>query len=91
MHKVVIKQSFQDYLSGKEVEATFLSGTPEHVWPGEEVLAFKDSVAATSDVPVPTSQFSHTIGIEGTVTEVIHSKTPEAEKIDHPVIKVVKR
>jgi hypothetical protein len=89
--KVIIKQDFHDYLNGKEVEATFVAGTPEEVWPGEPVLAFQDSVAANSDMPVPTSQLSHVIGIEGTVTQVLHSKTAESAHLDEPVIKVVKR
>jgi archaeosine-15-forming tRNA-guanine transglycosylase len=89
--KVVIKSDFHDYLEGKEVEAAFVSNHPDQVWPGEHVLAFKDSVAATSDIPVPTSQLSHTIGIEGTVTQVVHSKLPEQENVIHPIIKVVKR
>ena len=88
--KAVIRQNFQDYLAGKEVEASIVSHSKKEVWPGERVMAFKDSLAATSDIPVPTSELSHSIGIEGTVTQVMHSKTPSSEAIEHPVIKIMK-
>lgn len=91
LYKVIIKQDFHDYLDGKEVEATFVSRKPEQVWPGEHVLAFKDTAAATSDIPRPTADFSTAIGIEGTVTQVYHSKTAESSEIETPVIKIVKR
>jgi hypothetical protein len=68
--KVVIKDNFNDYLEGKEVKASFISQTKEQAWPGEHVMAFKDSIAAGTNVPVPKSQQSHFIGIEGTITQV---------------------
>jgi hypothetical protein len=88
--KVVIKQNFQDYLAGKEVEASVVSHPQKEVWPGERVMAFKDSLAATSNMPVPTSELSHSIGIEGTVTQVMHLKTPASDNIERPVVKIIK-
>jgi hypothetical protein len=70
--KVVIKDNFTDYLNGKEVKATFISQTKEQAWPGERVIAFKDAIAANTNVPVPKSQQSHFIGIEGAITEVVN-------------------
>jgi hypothetical protein len=72
--KVVIKDNFTDYLDGKEVKAAFISQTKEQAWPGEHVMAFKDAIAADTNVPVPKSQQSHFIGIEGTITEVMNDK-----------------
>jgi hypothetical protein len=88
--KVVIKQNFQDYLAGKEVEASIVSPSRHEVWPGERVMAFKDSLGATSDLPVPTSELSHSIGIEGTITQVMHLKSPASDTMERPVIKIVK-
>lgn len=68
--KVVIKDSFNDYLEGKEVKAAFISRTKEQAWPGEHVMAFKDAIASDTNVSVPKSQQSHFIGIEGTITKV---------------------
>jgi hypothetical protein len=73
--KVIIKDNFNDYLSGKEVKAAFISQTKEQAWPGEHVMAFKDAIASDTNVPVPKSQQSHFIGIEGTITEVVNDKS----------------
>lgn len=88
--KVVIKQNFQDYFAGKEVEASFVTKKDSEVWPGERVMAFKDSLAATSDIPVPSSEISHSIGIEGTITQVVQEKLPTSDTIQRSVIKIVK-
>ncbi|HEY0742032.1 MAG TPA: hypothetical protein VGD40_11250 [Chryseosolibacter sp.] len=85
--KVVIKDNFNDYLNGKEVKATFISQTKEQAWPGEHVMAFKDAIASDTNVPVPKSQQSHFIGIEGTITEVVNDSGARNTQF----VKVVKR
>jgi hypothetical protein len=85
--KVVIKDSFNDYLEGKEVKAAFISQTKEQAWPGERVMAFKDAIAADTNIPVPKSQQSHFIGIEGTITEVVNEKATTNTQF----VRIVKR
>jgi hypothetical protein len=91
MPKVVIRDNYNDYLQGKEVVATFIEAAHKPVWPGERVMAFKDSIAAKSDVPVPKSEQSHYIGIEGTVTKVLSDKTVDTRNDHALVVKVQKR
>jgi len=69
LHQVLIK-NFQDYLDGKEVEATAKLKENKVLQPGDHVLVFKDSLAATSTLSVPRSKQDLSIGIEGTVTQV---------------------
>ena len=69
LHQVLIK-NFDEFLSGKEVEATAQFKDSAVIAPGERVLAFKDSIAATSSVAVPRNRQDHSIGIEGMVTAV---------------------
>jgi hypothetical protein len=54
-------------------------------------MAFKDTIAARSDVPVPKSQQSHYIGIEGTITKVLSEKTTETAHDNTLVVKIQKR
>lgn len=90
MPKVVIRDSYNDYLQGKEVVATFIDPSRNAVWPGERVMAFKDTIAAKSDVSVPKSQQSHYIGIEGTVTKILSDKTVETKNDPALVVKIQK-
>ena len=82
---VVIKDSFKDYLEGKEVKAAFVNQSKEQAWPGEHVMAFKDAIAE-STASVPKSQQAHFIGIEGTITEVVN----DAASKNTQFVKVVK-
>ncbi len=68
--KVIIKDNYAEYLNGKEVKASLVSSASSPLQPGAHVIAFKDSIAAASEVPVPKQQQAHYIGIEGTVTQV---------------------
>lgn len=68
--KVIIKDAYSEYLEGKEVKAALADSSSAPLQPGAHVLAFKDSIAAATDVPVPKQQQAHYIGVEGTVTEV---------------------
>jgi hypothetical protein len=68
--KVVIKDNYEAYLSGSEVKAALVDSSSTPLQPGQHVLAFKDAIAATTDMPVPKRQQSHYIGIEGTVTQI---------------------
>lgn len=68
--KVIIKDNYNEYLNGKEVTAALAGSSSAPLQPGAHVIAFKDSIAAATDVPVPKQQQAHYIGVEGTVTEV---------------------
>lgn len=70
MPKVVIKENYTAYLNGKEVTASLVGPVAAPLQPGAHVMAFKDSIAAASDVPVPKAQQAHYIGVEGTVTGI---------------------
>ena len=60
---------YHDYVEGKDVVCS-----SSLLQPGEHVMVFKDTIAATSSVPVPhSSQHSDSIGVEGIVTAVQHS------------------
>lgn len=68
MMKQVLIKAFHQYLDGEEVEAR--TEASEALHPGDKVLAFKDSISATSDVSVPRSSQHSAIGIEGIVVDV---------------------
>jgi hypothetical protein len=69
LHQVLIK-NFNDYVEGREVEARVEIKGNKLLHPGERVLAFKDSLAAVTSLPVPREKQDHTIGVEGTITAV---------------------
>lgn len=69
LHHALIR-NFDDYLAGREVEATVRLKNNETILPGEHIIATKDTIAATTDVPVPAGKIDQVMGIEGTVTEV---------------------
>lgn len=71
LSKVIISGNYHDYLEGKEVVATILETANNSVSPGEHAMAFKNTIAAKSDVTVPKSEQSHYIGVEGTVTGIL--------------------
>jgi hypothetical protein len=68
--KVIIKDDYNEYLEGKVVKAALASSASAPLQPGTRVIAFKDSIAAATDIPVPKQQQAHYIGVEGTVTEI---------------------
>jgi hypothetical protein len=70
--KVVIRSNYNDYLQGKEAVAEFLDPAAKVVWPGERVMAYKHCIASETGIPVPKKEQSHYIGIEGTVTRILH-------------------
>ena len=83
--KVVIKDNYSDFLSGKEVEATIVSGK-QPVEKGMHVMGFHNSLAVRSGLSVPREKQSHYIGVEGMVTDINYSSSG-----DHQTqIKVVK-
>ena len=86
LHYAVIK-NFGDYLAGREVEATIHLKNNESVSPGEKVLAIHDSIAATTDLPVPRSKQDEVIGIEGTITEV--RTGPSGSRIEKVIVKKI--
>ena len=86
--KVIIRDSYNDFLDGKEVRAT-LTGSKHTPITGERVMAFKHTIAAETDVTVPKSQQSHYIGIEGTITGIRDDVSVKGNS-HHPVIMVKK-
>jgi hypothetical protein len=84
--KVVIKDSYSDYLSGKEVEATVVS-EKLHVEKGMHVMGFHNSIAVNTAFSVPKEKQSHYIGVEGMVTEI---NQPVSSGGKAPKVKVVK-
>lgn len=88
--KVVIKDNFNGYLIGEEVKAAVVGSAAVPLQPGEHVIAFKDSLAAVSDVPVPKQQQSHYIGIEGTVTRIEFVTDGPAALTDHQLLRIKK-
>ena len=87
--KVIIKESYADYLSGKEVEATVVSDKNKNknrVEKGMHVMGFHSSIDALPAFTAPREKRYHYIGVEGMVTEIY-----EAASDDHtPEVKVVK-
>jgi hypothetical protein len=88
--KVIIRGDYNDFLRGKEVVAAILE-PPVHdtVHLGEHIIAFKDSIAAAITVPVPKTEQSHYIGIEGTVTG-IGVPHPDKDKDNASLIMITK-
>lgn len=82
--KVIIKENYADFLSGKEVEATVVSER-RGVEKGMHVMGFHNSIAVNTSVTVPKEKQAHYIGVEGMVTEVRDTSSGE-----RPEIKVVK-
>jgi len=67
--KVIIKENYADFLNGKEVEATVVSGNIP-VEKGMHVMGFHNSIAVNTGVTVPKEKQSHYIGVEGMVTDI---------------------
>ena len=67
--KVIIKDNYSDYLSGKEVEATLVSDK-KSIEKGMHVMGFHNSIAVNTAVPVPKEKQTHYIGVEGMVTDI---------------------
>jgi hypothetical protein len=78
MHIAHVK-NFGEFLTGREVPAVIEGGDP--VQEGEQVLAIKDSVAATSVLSVPQEKFHQSIGVEATVTAVHTSSSGAAQTV----------
>jgi hypothetical protein len=72
-HQILIK-NFTDYIDGREVDAITELKDNRVFHPGDHILGFRDSVAASSNVPVSHKLQDHSIGIEGTITAVEVSK-----------------
>ena len=68
--KAFVLDNYRDFLEGVEVRAGIIGRHDHNPAPGEHVMVFKHSIASETDVPVPKSQQSHYIGIEGTVTAI---------------------
>jgi hypothetical protein len=74
MKQVQVKD-FPGFIEGKEVEATASIHHNSLITAGETVLAFKDSLAANTNIPVPKKLQDLAIGIEGTVMETEHPES----------------
>jgi hypothetical protein len=88
--KVVIKDHFDEYLNGVEVKAFLVDSVDAPLQPGEHVIAFKDSLAATTDIPVPKQQQAHYIGVEGAVTHTEVSALPSGSSVERQQVMVKK-
>ncbi|MGC1243765.1 MAG: hypothetical protein WA874_19375 [Chryseosolibacter sp.] len=82
--KVIIKENYTDYLNGKEVEATVVSGK-KPVEKGMHVMGFHNSIAVNTGFSVPKEKQSHYIGVEGMITEIHY-----AVSSPHTQVRVVK-
>jgi hypothetical protein len=67
MHIAHVK-NFSAFLTGQEVPAVIQGSGP--VQEGEQVLAIRDSLAATSGLSVPQEKLHQSIGVEATVMAV---------------------
>lgn len=83
--KVIINDNYTDFLNGKEVEATVVSGK-HALETGMHVMGFHNSIAINTGFTVPREKQSHYIGVEGMVT-AIEANAPAHQK---PHVRVVK-
>ena len=88
--KVVIKDHYDEYLNGEEVRAFLMDSVSAPLQPGEHVIAFQDSLAAATDIPVPKQQQSHYIGIEGAVTQTEVSLLPLGSTVERQQLMINK-
>lgn len=65
--KVIINDNYTDFLNGKEVDATIISGRAEM---GMHVMGFHNSIAVNTGFSVPREKQRHYIGVEGMVTAI---------------------
>jgi len=73
--KVIIKDDFENYLNGLEVDGKVKDKyAAEALAPGNRILAFKDAVASETSVAVPREKQSSAIGIEGKIMSIIPSR-----------------
>jgi hypothetical protein len=66
---VYLKDNYHDYLTGAEVEST-LSTKNASMEPGQHVLVFRESIAATANIAITPGKESDNIGVEGLITQV---------------------
>ncbi|HYC86082.1 MAG TPA: hypothetical protein VEB86_12710 [Chryseosolibacter sp.] len=69
LHHALIT-NFNDYLAGREVEATIRLKSDETLTEGQHVIAIKDTIAATTSVTVPAGKVDQVMGVEGTITSI---------------------
>ena len=82
--KVIINDNYADFLNGKEVDATIVSGKP--VQKGMHVMGFHNSIAVNTGFSVPKDKQAHYIGVEGMITEI---PTTSADR-GAPHVKIIK-
>jgi hypothetical protein len=85
LQSVLIKH-FTDFISGKEVDAIAERKTARAILPGEKVLAFKNSLAVVTSLPVPHEKLDLSIGVEAVVTEVNFNE-PGVKPVQHLKVK----
>ena len=61
--------SYTAYLAGAEVQSS-VDTNNKKMEPGQHVMVFKDTVAASTSLPVPADKESESIGVEGMVIQV---------------------
>ena len=87
--KVIIKDSFSDFLDGKTVNAQpFRSAPPLHE--GEKVIAFKDSIAGNTNVTVPSNEFHRAMGVDAIVVGIETNTQKKSATVPSLLLKVKK-
>jgi hypothetical protein len=85
--KVIIKDSYADFLTGKEVEATLIS-QEQPIEKGTHVMGFHNSIAVNTAFTVPKEKQSHYIGVEGMVTNINYDGTSDKQPKKIKVVKL---
>lgn len=82
----ILPEDFQQFVNGSEVNCTI--SNEKSIQPGEEVLVYKDSVAAITDAATPTREKQDDyLGLEGIVTSV-QQAPPETTKTKDEAVRV---
>jgi hypothetical protein len=87
--KAIVLGDYSDFLQGREVDARVPGPVTTDLLPGAHIMAFKNTIAATSTIAVPKTEQSHYIGIEGTVTQV-HPGSRDGIKTSEVHVKIKK-
>jgi hypothetical protein len=69
LQSIYLKENYTAYLKGAEVEST-VNTKNKNLEPGQHILVFPDSVAASTPLTVPANKETDNVGVEGLVTQV---------------------
>lgn len=69
--KVLVRDHYREYLKGQEVRgAAILPRVSHRLRPGDKVIVYHDTIAASTSLAVPQEKIHQSIGVEGMVTEL---------------------